>query len=688
MKSFIHLASGLIICVLASTVQTLYAQDNTHSSSISESISRQARDAIISGDTARAMEILDNGLETSPADYELRHMRGQIFLVRGNFDSAEKDFTSLTISGQTGLKARAHAGLGHILVSNPQTMDKALKHYREAVKLDPTSFETLYDPAFAGYLWNGLAGRRLASEALVRLICFEPLHPNAYRTWRDFELDKKGSEILKVDKMLENFLKTHPDSASWWVDLAGDRFYLGRTSLALQTLDKMASANPNYISPAIPLLRARCALDGGDTRGFHENYQKAVLTAESTGDFTLLFRQAEPLFTPACYRMWEKCQTASSRAVFFRRFWGTLNPDPLAAVNPRLATHYNRLRLVEKQLQLHLPNVPYQPSLAMHCQEIAQYLFRHCRNGVNFNHIWFIGHSSSDSTGRAQAEMSDILELLQKQYDVDEGVVSTGMLTSAFFCPSNPGNVEIELYQGGIQRSKSTPKAEIAIFDSTWKELARQEGKVYPGAEVYNTFDKTWFAVHRLEFPPGNYWFAVRTQTKEELYWIARGMLVLRDFDRKSLDLSGVVLGSLPPEDNESYSRDGIAVVPRPSRRFKQGEALSILFEIYNLGLNQDSARVYDEEVNVTLVEDNINKWKNLAGGYVRSKNLDPNKSTTSLHHRFVRTPKSTVGPVAEFFSIDTSQLQPGNYRMVIDIKDESNGANKQADCIFELEKQ
>ena len=544
----------------------------------------------------------------------------------------------------------------------------------------------LYDPAFAGYLWNELAGKRLASEALTRLICYDPLYPNAYRTWRDFDLDKSDKEIRQVDKMLENFLKAHPDSAAWWVDLACDYLYLGRTSLAFKTLDEMARANPDYVSPAIPLLRARCALDNGDTEAFHEYYQKAILTAQSSDDFTFLFRQAEPLFTPAIYRRWEQCSTADSRVDFFRRFWGTLKPDPLAAVNPRLATHYTRLRLLEKRLQLHLPNVPYQPSLAMHCQEEAQYFFRHYGKGVGFNRIWFIGHSGSDSTGRAQAEMSDMLEALQKQYDVDEGISNSHMLASAFFCPSNPENVEIELYQGGILRSKSTPKAEIAVFDSNWKELARQEGKVYPGAEVYNTFDKTWFAVHRLELSPGTYWFAVRTQTKEELYWVERGMLVLQGFEEKALDLSEVVLGSLPPDDSETYSRDGITMQPRPSRKFTRGEALSVLFEIYNLGSNRDGARVYDEEINVTLVEDDIRKGKELAGGYVYSKNLDPNKSATSLNHNFVRTPKSESGPVAEFFTIDTSQLEPGNYRMVIAIKDNSNNSIDQASCIFELE--
>jgi tetratricopeptide (TPR) repeat protein len=635
------------------------------------------------GDTAAAMQLLDRALEIDADHGDSRLWRGWLHLAAGDFDSAKEDFTRALNSESPRIKARAHVGLGHIQIRNPQKTSQAAEHYRQAVKIDPTCFDALYDPVHVGFLFSGLAGKRVASEALARLICRDPLYENAYRVWRDLALDKREKEIREVDKRLEVFLDAYPDSASWWVDLASDRFYLGETSLALETLDEMARANPDYISADIPLLRARCYLEAGDTNAFHDYYQQALLIAKSTGDFTCLFRQAEPLFYPAAYLSWETCLTSNSRADFFRQFWGTLKPDPLASVNPRLATHYSRLRLAEKKYKLQLPNIPYQPSLAMSFPKDIQYLFRHGKN--RFNQFWFIGYSGSlsDSTNKATVTLSNMMEAIQMQYDIDADIFHSGILTSARFRSARQGNIEVELYQGGIPGSGSEPKAEIAVFDSSWKELERKESTVYPATDYPEK--KSWLSVHRLEIQPGTYWFGVRTRTTEGVKWVERGLMVLQGFSEKKLDLSGVVLGTLPQDDSETYSRKGIAMVPRPSLKFKHGEIVSVFLEIYNLEQNQMGSRGFAEEVNVTLVKDDTEKERNFAGGYVITRNLDPEKSLTSLNHRFERTPKTNSGPVAEFFTIDTSQLRPGNYRMVINIKDNSNSSSSQTSCIFEL---
>jgi len=44
-------------------------------------------------------------------------------------------------------------------------------------------------------------------------------------------------------------------------------------------------------------------------------------------------------------------------------------------------------------------------------------------------------------------------------------------------------------------------------------------------------------------------------------------------------------------------------------------------------------------------------------------------------------------GPVAENFTLDTAMLSPGNYRLVIGVRDNSDGSIEWATCIFELGK-
>jgi tetratricopeptide (TPR) repeat protein len=680
---FLRLSSILIICISIFSIQPLSGIDKAISGSDAEPVFRQAQYKLAQGDTAAAMQLLDRALETDADHGDSRLWRGRLHLAAGDFDSAKEDFTRALNSDSPRIKARAHVGLGYIQIRNPQKTNQAAEHYRQAVKIDPNCFDAIYDPVNVGFLFNGLAGKRIASEALDWLIYRDPLYEDAYRVWRDLALDKRENEIREVDKRLEVFLNAHPDSASWWVDLAADRFYLGKTSLALKTLDEMASANPGYISADIPLLRARCYLEAGDKNAFYEYYRQALLTAESTGDFTRLFRQAEPLFYPAAYLSWEKCLTSNSRADFFRQFWDTLKPDPLDSVNPRLATHYSRLRLAEKKHKLQLPHIPYQPSLAMSFPENIQYLFRYSQN--RFNRFWFIGFSGSlsDSTNKATVAFSNFMEAMQMQYDIDADIFHSGILTSACFRSARQGNIEVELYQGGIPGAGLKPKAEIAVFDPSWKELERKESTVYPEAKYIPK--KSWLSVHRIEIQPGTYWFGVRTQTTEDWRWVERGLLVVHGFSEKELDLSGVVLGSLPQDNSETYSRKGIAMAPRPSLKFKHGEIVSVFLEIYNLGQNQAGSRGFTEEVNITLVKDDAEKFRDFAGGTVTSKNLDPEKSHTSFNQRFEKAPETKSGTVAESFNIDTSQLRPGNYRMVININDKSNGSGNQTSCIFEL---
>ena len=314
---------------------------------------------------------------TSGSNPELFFQQAQQKLASGDLEAASADFAKALESKDDALRARAYVGLGHILIRNPFKASQAAKEYRKAVKIDPTCFGAIYDPDQIGYLFNRLAGARVASEELTKLLCRDLQYKNLYQVWRDLAFDKRDDDIRDVDECLEKYLEVCPDSVSWWVDLARDRFYLDKIDLALETLDAMSGANPDYVSPDIPLLRARCYLQNGDTDAFHAYYQQAIEVAESSGEFTRLFCQIEPLLYSRAYLDWEGCQTDSSRADFFRKIWGVLKPDPLASDNPRQWAHYSRLRLAEKEYKFQIPNMPHNRSNAISFPKDIQYVFRH-----------------------------------------------------------------------------------------------------------------------------------------------------------------------------------------------------------------------------------------------------------------------------------------------------------------------
>ena len=666
-----------------------------------QSYYQQSLSSLAESDTAKALGFLDKALEIDPNHGPAMIWRGRLNLARGNLKQAREDFNKASFDKSPKIKALAHVGLGHVLIRNPYRTGQAIRHYRNAIKIDPTSYEALYDLAQAGYAYGKIAGKRVASEALARLVCQDLLYKNAYRVWRDLILNKSEDEIRQVATRLEAFLADHPDSAAWWVDLARDRFYLGETSTARKTLDSLLSANPTFSSPDIPLLQARCCLESGDSVGFQSLYAQTVSTAGATGDFTRLFRQAEPLFYPEAYNEWEDCRDSRDKARFFRRFWAQLNPDPLEDYNSRLVVHYKRLRQAEKDYSLQLAHIPHDPALTL---SFDPKTLRFVRYGIwhtptrkrrleNPSKFWFCGYASLLFDDLSAAEKADFqpdaaqrLENTMKansmQIAPEENIQHDSDFYFAKFFSSEGRMVELEFYQAGVPVSGPRPQAAVAVFDTTWNELERRESRIY---KLITSGDSSWLAVHRIDLLPGTYWFGVRMIDADGRKWVERGLIDIQAFDRQNLNFSRIVLGSLPESNLEAHTRMGVEISPRPSLSFEKGEIINIYFEIYNLQPDSTGLRSYTEQVDVNRVEDEAEKVKQFAGGTVKYKGLDKNKPATSLHHLFERVAETVTGPVAENFTLDTAMLSPGNYRLVIKVQDNSNSSIKQTACIFEL---
>jgi len=663
----------------------------------SQSYYQQAIKSLAEGDSTGALGLLDKALELDPRHGEALIWRGRLNLISGNLKQARKDFKQALTAKSPKIRSLAHVGFGHVLIRNPVLTSRAIRYYRLAVKIDPTSFEALYDLPQAGYVYEKIAGKRVASEALTRLVCQDPLDKNAYRIWRDLVPDKSEKEIRKVDIRLEAFLADHPDSTAWWVDLASDRFYLGETSRALETLAEIARANPQYFSPDIPLLRARCCLELGDSARFQEYYNKAVLTAGATGDFTSLFREAEPLFYPEAYDQWKNCRDNRDRILFFHRFWAQLNPDPLADRNSRLVEHYRRIRQAEKDYHFQLLHLDYNIILSPAIEPrilkfIRQEFVGRMGNSLKF---WFCGDvnflfddlraaEKYDLQPEVAGHLENMMKAISIQIAPDETIYHTSEFYFASFFSPESGNVEVEFYQKGAPGSGPKPRAEVAVFNTDWSELERGESPVY---KIKVSRDSLWLAVHRIDLPPGLYWFGVRMLTADGRKWVERGLIDSQAFDRKNLDFSRIVLGSLPESNLEAHTRRGVEILPRPSLSFKKGEIINVYMEIYNLQPDVNGLRSYTQRVDVTRVEDEAEKVKQFAEGTVKFKRLDKDKPSIGLQHRFDRVAETLSGPVAENFTLDTAMLSPGNYRLVIGVRDNSDGSIEWAACIFEFGK-
>ena len=693
-----------------------------------------AKTKLAQGDTAGAFKLLDKALQADKNHDSALIDRGYLSLDTGNKKQAKRDFERALRSKSRSIKAKAYVGLGDVLRTNPKWIHQAIEKYRFALDVDPSCKEAFYALAKAGMEYEQTVGYRIAAKTLVDLICLDPGYKDAYRLWRDKILDKTEDEISRVDQTLESYLAAHPDSAAWRVDLARDHFGRGEPELALETLASLKELNPDYRSPDIPLLEAQCRLDQGDTLGFQKLYEKALETAPETGDFSQVFIDAETIFTPEDYRNWEKLSDNKARMVFLRTFWADINPDKLKEWNPRLAEHYTRLTHAKKNYQLQMPHSPYQSNrdtnLLLSFQSFdyyydsaiffdrsrqlaldqrgmlyirygapdiirTQHFMPGYRNRIsNPAEFWHYGKLVFMFEKKAMAGdyifrpmqlyglVGDMMKAMETQRFQDKHIHKAEDSFWAQFWSGDSARVELEIYQDEFLPGGRVPEAAVALYDTTWLELKRQQSPVFKT----NGEENLWLAVHRITAPPGKCGYAMRIKADPDR-WTGRGRVDLKTFETKKIDFSTVVLGSEPEPGGPAHERLGVKFVPRPAMKFKQGEQIKVYTEVYNLRIGRGGIRNYREWVDVIRLEEEQGTLGRIGNKLVGMLTFGREKQATSITHVFDRRAETRSGPVAETFFLDSSVLEPGRYRLLIEARDNASAYWDAEGVLFEITK-
>ena len=686
---------------------------------------QEALTRISQGEFKEALPLLDRALELDPQHGRALLARGGLYLKLGLYKEAEHDFNRARYDEEPEIRAAAHIGLGDIYRELPFRNLQAAAEYRLALRTDPASREALYALAETGFALRETQGYRMAATALARLICLDPDYRDAYRLWRDKIRDQTDNELREVGACLEDFMTRHPEKSLWWLDLARDRYRLGEVENTLAFLRKLETANPDDKISERKLLEACCLLGLGDTLGFENCYTEALRKAEAEGDFTRLLIEAEPVFTPEESAAWSKLESAAERAAFFRRFWLGRDPDPLSFHNERLVTHYLRLIEAENRYRILFPHSRFQTSRD-YFRLISPHSFfidydpdlfwnRSRELLLDQRGLLFVRHGPPDRVTR-QVTWSDPMEiwyygsvhfLFEKQRGAGDfiyipsitrgaGDINIAMQTESFIDPlpayqqsyyaadflGPDGSVELEFYQSApveLARSRDSLEAALGIYDSTWAEVAVNR---IQARRIGTGRDTLWLAVHRLPIEPGSYFYAARLDIPNRRA-LVQGKLKLTPYLTRKIELSGVVLGSsVPPGAEKFHQRRGIKLLPRPSLRFSPGETITVYLELYGLKASWEGVRSYREWVTVSLAEE---EKKGVVSSFKRLFALGGEKKGKSLTLTFDRTPKEPQGAVAENFTIDTSSLIPGTYRLLIEVRDNSTGYRSQSSLHFEI---
>jgi len=689
-----------------------------------EALYNQALEEISAGRQSQALALLDRALEIEPEHGQSLLARGRIYLQLGLWRDARWDFRQASFNSDPQIRAAAHIGLGDVYRTLPFRNLQAAAEYRLALQADPASRQALYALAETGFALEETQGYRLAARTLVRLICIDPGYRDAYRLWRDKILDQTEDELRKAGACIETWLETHPDTALWRLDLARDRFRLGEFEHALATLEDIARIDSVSRLAERKLLQARCLLELGDSPGFESSYFRALAEAESVEDFDCVLAEAETIFTPQESQAYEQLKSVEEMAAFWRKFWHSRDPDPLTLHNERLVTHYLRLHQAQKYYRMNFPHSRFQTSreyfrLVSPMSYVYDYdpdiFFNRSRSlTIDQRGLMFIRHGPPDRMTR-QVTWSNPMEiwyygsvhfLFEKRFGAGDFIFVPSVTRGAgdimkamegetfkdtleayeqkffvadFLAPG--GRIEVEFYQsaqGFVAPLEAGLEAALGIFDSTWAEVNVDRGNA---VKVYTGRDTCWLAVNKVTTEPGNYLYAVKMDIPRRRA-VQRGKLELAPYRTALLELSGIVLGSRPGAGPSFYQRRGVGLLPRPSLVFSPGETIKVYLEIYGLQHRPGEGRSFREWVTVSRVGEG---GKNFWLGLKRLLGLGGSSGRTSLTLSFDRGPDTTTGTVAETFTIDTSNLEAGPYRVLVEIRDNSSGRRNSRALEFEL---
>jgi GWxTD domain-containing protein len=708
-----------LACLLFSTVRI---NSGLCAEKTAQSCYEKAAVMLAHGDSSAALGLLDRALALDSNHGLALLKRGRLHLSQGKLKEARGDFTRAGVDNNRLTRSLAHLGLGDIFRRMPNRNWQAVQEYHLAIKVDSTCCEAYYALAQTGFALEWTEGYRLAGRTLAKLICLDPGYLDAYSLWREKIRDQPPDELKKVGLCIEQYIADNPRKSHLWLDLARDRFALGEVENALAALDRLKETAPKHKTPERFLLRARCLLDVGDTLGFEKYYDKAIKTAEIEGGFRRLFLEVQPIFTPEEKESWYGLRRPKDVAVLFRKFWKRRDPDPISVHNERLVSHYLRLREAENHYYQRFPHSRFQTS--------RQYfqLLSPGSSSMEFDPelLWnvnpqlpldqrgmvFIRHGPPDELRKPDIDKSDnpaevwfyggtffSFERVKGAGDFlfvptpvyGAGNIKKALETESFNDPLPAfsqdyygacfhlpdGRLELACFQSapaGIAPSATGPEAVLALYDSTWVELALDRTN---STKVKINDDSLWLAANSVRADPGSCFYAVRMNIPGHRA-VDRKSIELINSREGNLDLSDIVLGSPPTTDRIIYRRGGINILPRPSRTFRSGVIITVYLEVYGLKQNREGEYSFFEKVTVT-------QDKTSSGGFIKSLKFWGKKQHKSLGLAFERSPSETAGPVPEHFEIDTSNLVPGTYRLQIEVLDSNSGQKNTTVGFFKL---
>lgn len=203
----------------------------------------------------------------------------------------------------------------------------------------------------------------------------------------------------------------------------------------------------------------------------------------------------------------------------------------------------------------------------------------------------------------------------------------------------------------------------LVVHNLNWDEVAKTQDRIQAPNPVRET--ESFLDLYRFEVEPDSYRFAFYTRLKESnLMGGWKYEKQVADYSLLSPGLSDIELATKiePTTKDTKFQKNGLLVIPNPTRRFSLKTPVYVYFEIYRLSQDSEGKTSFTIDYTLTLMESRREGILGLFRGSGKS----------SISTQIDREGDNEFS--VEFLAIDVSQVKPGEYQLIIKVTDQLNG--------------
>jgi len=686
-------------------------------------------------DTLRArVSALKSQLRRDPKNAHLMDKLGEIYLQKGDLDSAEHWLKAALAYNDQIPEVYNHLGLlffkkGKLKIIPLQKLlqlfkqdnySKAINHFKKAISLRPDYLEAWYN---MGRTYLAKGGKGDLAEAKAAFHTVMEKSPDYRDTqYRLAVAYQKLSEFEKAIEHFQAYYDRHPEDSRPFVKLSEVYFELG---------DSLKTTR--YFLEGVVKLR--------DPEMLEELFQQIqdILYPEEKEEFQHLSLEEKGLFFKRFWKRRDPTPTTElnerliehmRRVKYARSHFPAVIP-PYYDDRGRVYVKYGEpdARYIS---QMYQENVKDNESWSY--ESIQRGLvFDFVQKGATYKLVHDLTEAAPAGTGyygrlaiasRLYAERTDLggiyarLALGMSQSDLMD-YVSTKFAAQASAPPEyydfdygalplpfyldhaqfkgenhltrlevynavNNQDLQFESFYGNTLISSL--RYTFVVEDTNYNEISRRTKEInLLTTATEEGMEKASVNQEDFLLAPGDYYLSIRIENPTgKRLGIKRTRIRVRKFPDGELAISDVQLSMEAQyvETEGPFVKNGIRILPYPSRQISMAKPIFIYYEIYNLQPDAKGNTRYRISYTVETLKEKKGALRRAVGGLGRIFGRGKKGSVTTTYER-----QGTSTDEFEFLSLDLGRLKPGRSRITVEVQDLIANRTVQSQLEFDLTK-